>query len=99
MPADDRRKRPRIAAMLLCEIEGTDLPSRHARVRDFNERGMRIACKAGLAPDSRVRVRLPGSQAWVSARVAWCQGGVAGLCFMQPVVLPRVPTRRVAQPQ
>ena len=87
---DERRRRPRISTMILCEIRIGELPSEIVRVRDLNECGIKIATPRVLLIGDRLRVRLPGAADWCLARVAWCSKGVAGLSFSRAIDLPRV---------
>lgn len=86
----DRRRRKRIATMILCEIRIGELPPQLARVRDLTECGVKIAFAARLLLGDRVRVRLPGSAEWILARVVWCARGVAGLGFVRAIDLPQI---------
>jgi len=92
----DRRQRQRIVAMLLCEIEALGMPLQLVRVCDLSDRGLRIASPERLGTRRAVRVRLPGTQNWVKARVAWSEDGVTGLSFPHPIELPAMPVQRLA---
>lgn len=87
---DDRRRRPRLSTMILCEIRIGELPPELVRVRDLSEGGLKIATERKLLLGDRLRVRLPGTGDWSLARVAWCARGVAGLSFSRAIDLPGV---------
>lgn len=88
--SDDRRRRPRLSTMILCEIRIGEQPPELARVRDLTECGLKIATERKLLLGDRLRVRLPGTREWSLARVAWCSRGVAGLSFPRAIALPGV---------
>ena len=90
----DRRERQRIVAMLLCEIEAVGMPSQLVRVRDLSNLGLRVVDPVNLGAQRSVRVRMPGSQVWVTARVAWSADGMTGLSFQRPIDLPAIPAPR-----
>jgi hypothetical protein len=90
----DKRRRPRISTMILAEIRiGAGEPEL-ARVRDLSESGVRIAAKLQLKAGQHLRIRLPGAREWTLARVAWVEGGVAGLSFLRAIDLPGLATLR-----
>jgi hypothetical protein len=95
--SDERRRRPRISTMILCEIRIGNQPPELVRVRDLNECGVKIATNRPLMLRDRLRVRLPGTEDWCLARVAWCTKGTAGLAFARAVDLPSVVGVRAAQ--
>lgn len=86
----NRRRRPRISTMILCEIIVGMNPPELARVRDLSECGMKIATPRPLVLGERVRIRLPGTDCWVLARVSWCMQGTAGLAFSRAIDMPGV---------
>lgn len=86
----ERRRRPRISTMILCELRIGESPAEVVRIRDLNEVGVKIATPRPLLLGDRVRLRLPGSQDWLLARVAWQGNGVAGLAFTRAIDLPRI---------
>jgi hypothetical protein len=92
---DDKRRRPRISTMILCEIRVGEQPPELVRVRDLNEGGAKIATSKTLLLGDRLRVRLPGMADWSLARVVWCSKGIAGLAFTRAVELPGVAGARV----
>lgn len=94
---DNRRRRPRISTMILCEIRVGEQPPELVRVRDLNECGMKIATPKVLLLGDRLRVRLPGANDWSLARVVWCARGVAGLAFARAVDLPMVVGARATE--
>ncbi|MBX9897115.1 MAG: PilZ domain-containing protein [Qipengyuania sp.] len=87
---EDRRRRPRISTMILCEIRIGEQPPELVRVRDLSECGIKIATGKTLLLGDRLRVRLPGAIDWCFARVAWCSKGTAGLAFARAMDLPGV---------
>lgn len=91
----DRRKRPRIAAMILCEIRIGNHPPELVRVRDLTETGVKIASPRALLLGDRISVRMPGRADWTLARVAWIGDGVAGLSFARAIELTGVPGARI----
>lgn len=95
--ADDRRRRPRLSTMLLCEIRIGEQAPELVRVRDLNECGLKIATGRILLLGDRLRVRLPGATDWCLARVAWCSKGTAGLAFSRAIELPGVVGARTAE--
>lgn len=86
--SDNRRRRPRISTMILCEIRIGEMPPEIVRVRDLNETGIKIATRRILLLGDRLRVRLPGASDWSLARVAWRAEGLAGLSFSRAIDLP-----------
>lgn len=76
--------------MILCELRIGESPAEVVRIRDLNEVGVKIATPRPLLLGDRVRLRLPGSQDWLLARVAWQGNGVAGLAFTRAIDLPRI---------
>ena len=76
--------------MILCEIIVGMNPAELARVRDLSECGMKIATMRPFVLGERVRVRLPGADEWVLARVSWCIDGTAGLAFARAIEMPGV---------
>ena len=93
---DDRRRRPRLSTMILCEIRIGEQPPELVRVRDLSECGLKIATERKLLLGDRVRIRLPGTADWSLARVAWCARGVAGLSFSRAIDLPGVAGARTS---
>lgn len=76
--------------MILCEfIIGID-PAELARVRDLSECGMKIATTRRLVVGESLRIRLPGADEWVLARVSWSMEGTAGVAFARAVDMPGV---------
>jgi len=86
--SEERRRRPRIATMILCEIRIGEQPAELVRVRDMNECGVKIATRKPLLVGDRVRVRMTGTTDWCLARVVWGTSGVAGLAFSRAIDLP-----------
>ena len=86
----DRRRRPRISTMILCEVRVGAKPPQLVRIRDLSECGIRIATALKLLPGEHVRVRLPGAGDWVMARVAWRTPSIAGLAFLRAIDLPQI---------
>lgn len=91
---EDRRRRPRISTMMLCEIRIGEHQPELVRIRDVSECGIKIATTRTLLLGDRLRVRLPGAIDWGLARVAWCSKGTAGLAFSRAIELPGVATAR-----
>lgn len=87
---ENRRRRPRISTMMLCEMRVGEQPAEVVRIRDLSECGIKIATPKPLLLGDRLRVRLPGSTDWLLARVAWCSRGTAGLAFTRAIDLPGV---------
>lgn len=96
---DDRRRRPRLSTMILCELRIGELPPQLVRVRDLSECGVKIATDRKLLLGDRVRIKLPGTGDWSLARVAWCAQGVAGLSFSRAIDLPGVAGARALDDQ
>lgn len=84
----ERRRRPRISAMMLCEIRAGSAAPEVVRIRDFSECGLRIATRLPMLVGGHVRIRLPGVEEWWLARVAWRDGPTAGLAFLRAVDFP-----------
>ena len=76
--------------MILCELVIGAGPAELARVRDLSECGMKIATTRELALGERLRIRLPGAEDWVTARVSWIVDGTAGLAFSRAIEMPGV---------
>ena len=85
---EERRRRPRISTMILCEIRIGEQPAELVRIRNINECGIKIATSKPLVIGDRLRVRLPGAADWSLARVVWCDRGTAGLSFARALDLP-----------
>lgn len=84
----DRRRRPRLSTMILCEIRIGEQEPELVRVRDMSECGLKVARSAPLTLGDRLRIRLPGASQWCLARVVWCSKGTAGLSFARAIDLP-----------
>ena len=83
--------------MILCEVMvGMNAPEL-ARVRDLSECGMKIATTRPLVLGDRVRIRLPGVDEWVLARVSWCIDGTVGLAFARAIEMPGVKGAQVSK--
>lgn len=91
----ERRRRPRFSTMILCEIRQGSGEPQLVRIRDLSECGMKIATREALNTEDRLWVRLPGSQDWSIARVAWRTNSLVGLAFSQALELPGHPQLRV----
>lgn len=87
---EERRRRPRISTMILCELSSAHAEPHWGRVRDLSECGLRVASPVPLKTGQFVRVKLPGREDWVAARVAWCDGALAGLAFGRAIDLPEI---------
>lgn len=87
--SSERRRRPRISTMMLCEIRQGGGEPQLVRVRHLSECGLKIASKSEFTIGDRVWVRLPGAEEWALARVAWQTTNLVGLAFTQAVELPR----------
>lgn len=76
--------------MILCELSSAQAEPHWGRVRDLSECGLRVASPVPLTAGQFLRVRLPGREDWIAARVAWCEGTLAGLAFGRAIELPEV---------
>ena len=76
--------------MILCEVVIGANPAELARVRDLSECGMKIAMRCPLVLGDHVRIRLPGMDDWVLARVSWSTDRTAGLAFARAIDMPGV---------
>lgn len=89
----ERRRRPRVSTMMLCDLCPGDHNPQIVRIRDMSELGLRIAAPFPLSVEQRIRVHLHGGCDWVRARVVWTQGLIAGIAFAHAIDLPRVSER------
>jgi hypothetical protein len=81
----DRRRYVRQSVQIGAGLgSASDRPASPVTVVDLSEGGCGIEASAWLEPGARVWLKLPGLQSW-AARVAWCDGGRAGLAFDQPL--------------
>lgn len=88
----ERRRRPRISTMILCEISRDRQAPELVRVRDMSECGLKIAAQCSLAEGTRLKIRMPGVERWVPAQVVWSNGKIAGIAFSQAIDLPQAGT-------
>ena len=88
-PPAERRRRPRIPTMILCETRKGSAAPQLVRIRDLSECGMKIATRQEFNSGDRLWVRLPGSHDWSIARVVWRTNSLVGLAFSQALELPR----------
>lgn len=90
----ERRRRPRISTMMLCEVRDGVANPRVVRIRDLSELGVKIATKSPLSVGERVWIRLPGMKEWLLARVAWQNANLFGLAFSRAIELPHIARER-----
>lgn len=95
------RKKPRARVLLNATIKGNGAPL-DVRIRDISEHGARLETKTPPAIDTQVI--FTRGETDVDARVAWVEGKVFGLEFIDPVnprdILPQVSTPTpIAPPQ
>ena len=82
--------------MLLCEIA---IDGQHAgivRIRDWSVSSLKVATRFQMLAGQRLQVRMPGSDRWIAARVAWRAGNLAGLTLFS-IIAPERQTSSLGQ--
>jgi hypothetical protein len=82
--AQDQRRFARHSVSLSAGLGMPDRPSSPITVTDLSTHGCGIDIASHLDAGARVWIALPGLEPWAS-RVAWAQGGRAGLSFDRPL--------------
>ncbi|HEY0411916.1 MAG TPA: PilZ domain-containing protein [Allosphingosinicella sp.] len=82
--AYDRRQYVRRPVSLGAGLGGDGRPASSIVVVDLSTHGCGIEAMCHLEAGARVWLKLPGLESW-AARVAWADGGRAGLAFDRPL--------------
>jgi hypothetical protein len=82
--AADRRRFMRHAVNIGAGVAPDDRPAAPVTVTDLSTHGCGIDVTGHLDEGARVWLKLPGLESW-PARVAWAEGGRAGLSFDRPL--------------
>jgi hypothetical protein len=81
--AHDRRRYLRQQTNIGAGLSANIRPSTAVAVTDLSPGGCGVRTDWELEPGTRVWIRFPGMES-APARVAWCEGRQAGLCFDNP---------------
>ncbi|HEX8262994.1 MAG TPA: PilZ domain-containing protein [Allosphingosinicella sp.] len=83
--AEDRRRFMRHPVHLGAGLSrANDRPGSPVTVIDLSTHGCGLEVEGHCEPGSRVWLKLPGLESW-PARIAWAEGGRAGLSFDRPL--------------
>jgi hypothetical protein len=83
--ADDRRRFMRHPVHVGAGLaSGSERPGAPVTVVDLSSHGCGIEVAGHCEPGTRVWLKLPGLESWPS-RIAWAEGGRAGLSFDRPL--------------
>jgi hypothetical protein len=88
-PAPDRRRKSRAATNLPTLLTTSGYFGIPVTLRDISEEGFKVEVGVHIAPESLVRLKLPGL-GMVVGRIIWSRRGEVGGAFVNPVSIQRL---------